>query len=83
MLVVMHPDLQNTLTDTNFITKLLHNSFILLLHSPPHLIREQIHLVLLILRELGPEPLLHTPMMMVAEVNITVVVGIAVWSHRV
>lgn len=79
MLVVMHPDLQNTLPDTNFITKLLHNSLILLLHPPAHLIREQIHLILLILRELGPEPLLHASMMMVAEVIMTVVVGIAIW----
>lgn len=78
----MHPDLQNTLPDANFITKLLHNSLILLLHPPPHLLCEQMHLFLLILRELGPEPLLHASMMMVTEVIITVVVGIAIGIIR-
>lgn len=56
--IVMHPNFENTFGDANFITELLHQTFIALLHFPPQPLRKTIHLLLLLLTELRPVSLL-------------------------
>lgn len=55
--VIVHPNLQNPSVHPNLMAELLHQFLVPLLHLPPHSLRELVHLILLILCELGPEPL--------------------------
>ncbi|WVZ25926.1 hypothetical protein V8G54_004470 [Vigna mungo] len=59
VLVVVHPHLEDPSRDPNVIAELLDQSIIPFLHSPPQFLREVLHLLLLLLAELGPVPLLR------------------------
>lgn len=61
VLVVVHPDLEHMALDARLVAELLHRRLVLLLDPPPNPLREHQHLVLLVLRELGPEPLPVAP----------------------
>jgi len=60
MLVVVHPDLENVALDANVHTELLDCEVVVLLNPPTQLFCEGAHLILLLLRELGPEPFFHS-----------------------
>jgi len=60
VLIVVHPHLEDPSWNANLIAEILHQPFIPFLHSPPQTLREILHLFLLLLAELGPEPLLST-----------------------
>ena len=57
VLVIMHPDLKNPSFNPNLTAKPLQRIFTTFLHFPPNFLREFLHLLLLLLRKLGPEPL--------------------------
>ncbi|WVZ99718.1 hypothetical protein U9M48_044979 [Paspalum notatum var. saurae] len=57
VLVVVHPDLEDLAADADLVAEVLHQGLVLLLHPPPQALRERQHLLLLLGRELGPEPL--------------------------
>lgn len=57
VLVIVHPHLENSFVDADFAAKLQDHLLVPLLHLPPNSFRELVHLFLLILAELGPEPL--------------------------
>lgn len=40
VLVIVHPHLENTFTNPNFIAKLFHQTFVTFLHLPTQLVRE-------------------------------------------
>jgi hypothetical protein len=57
VLVVVHPHLEHLAPHGGLRAELLHQRVVLLLHPPPEPLRERQHLLLLLRRELGPEPL--------------------------
>lgn len=59
MLVIVHPDLEDVALDPGLGAELLDRRLVVLLNSPAEPLREHQHPVLLLLRELGPEPLLQ------------------------
>jgi len=59
MLIVMHPHLEYVPFDTQFHAKLLDCCLVMFLDPPAELLCKTAHFVLLLLRELGSEPLLH------------------------
>uniref|UniRef100_A0A8R7QG75 Uncharacterized protein n=1 Tax=Triticum urartu TaxID=4572 RepID=A0A8R7QG75_TRIUA len=61
VLVVVHPDLEDVALDAHLVAELQHGRLVVLLDAPPHALREGQHLVLLLLGELGAEPLLAGP----------------------
>lgn len=58
VLVVVHPNLEHMTFHAHFATELLHHCLVMLLNPPPQPLCQTEHLILLLLRELGPEPLL-------------------------
>uniref|UniRef100_A0A0A9DBH4 Uncharacterized protein n=1 Tax=Arundo donax TaxID=35708 RepID=A0A0A9DBH4_ARUDO len=58
VLVVVHPNLEDVALDADLVGELLHGGLVVLLDAPPDALRERQHLVLLLLGELGAEPLL-------------------------
>uniref|UniRef100_A0A804LUZ5 Uncharacterized protein n=1 Tax=Zea mays TaxID=4577 RepID=A0A804LUZ5_MAIZE len=61
VLVVVHPHLEHVALDADLLAELLHGGLVVLLDAPPQPLRERQHPVLLLLRELGAEPLLAGP----------------------
>lgn len=57
VLIVVHPNLENAFVDSDFVAEVVDNLLVPLLHLPSHSFRKLIHLILLVLAELGPEPL--------------------------
>lgn len=57
VLVVVHPHLEDLAPHADLLAELLHQRLVLLLHPPAQPLRERQHLLLLLRRELGPEPL--------------------------
>jgi|UniRef100_A0A804UG29 hypothetical protein len=57
VLVVVHPDLEDLPPDADLVAEVLHQRVVLLLHPPAEAFRERQHLLLLLRRELGPDPL--------------------------
>jgi hypothetical protein len=61
VLVVVHPDLEDVALDVDLVAELLHGGLVVLLDAPAHALRERQHPVLLLLGELGAEPLFAGP----------------------
>lgn len=59
VLVVVHPDLKDSPLHPDFLAELLNHRLLLPLDLPPDLLRKAQHLLLLLLGEFRPEPLLH------------------------
>ncbi|ONI14159.1 hypothetical protein PRUPE_4G265700 [Prunus persica] len=57
VLIVVHPNLENHFVHINLIAKLMHNLLVPLLHLSPNPVCNLVHLVLMVLAELGHEPL--------------------------
>lgn len=57
VLIVVHPNLENAFVDSDFVAEVVDNLLVPLLHLPSHSFRKLIHLILLVLAELSPEPL--------------------------
>lgn len=57
VLIVVHPHLENAFVDSDFVAEVVDNLLVPLLHLPSHSFGKLIHLILLVLTELGPEPL--------------------------
>jgi hypothetical protein len=57
VLIVVHPNLENAFVDSDFVAEVVDNLLVPLLHLPSHSFRKLMHLILLVLAELGPEPL--------------------------
>lgn len=58
LLVIVHPNLKNLSLDTHLRTKVLYLLLIVFLDLPINLVSKLHHPILLVLRELSPEPLL-------------------------
>lgn len=57
VLIVVHPNLENAFVDSDFVAEVVDNLLVPLLHLPSHSFGKLMHLILLVLTELGPEPL--------------------------
>ena len=59
MLVVVHPHLEDVALHAGLVAELLNYVVVMLLNPPPQLLRQLQHLILLLLREFRPIPLLR------------------------